>query len=44
MKQADEEEPGTLDIPVPFEEFPPHRQNRIRRYPGPRSRCNRREL
>ncbi len=31
MKQADEEKPGTLDIPVPFEELPPDRQKRIRR-------------
>jgi len=32
MKQADEEKPGTLDIPIPFEELPPDRQKRIRRY------------
>ena len=32
MKQADEEKPGTLDIPIPFEELPPERQRRIRRY------------
>lgn len=44
MKQADEQEPDTLDIPIPFEELTPQRQNRITRYPGPRSRCNRRGL
>lgn len=32
MKQADGEKPGTLDIPIPFEELPPDRQRRIRRY------------
>jgi RND family efflux transporter MFP subunit len=32
MKQAAEEEPGTLEIPIPFEELPPDRQKRIRRY------------
>lgn len=32
MKQADEEKPGALDIPIPFEELPLDRQKRIRRY------------
>ena len=32
MNQADEEKPGTLDIPIPFEELPPERKKRIRRY------------
>jgi RND family efflux transporter MFP subunit len=32
MKRADEEDPGTLEIPIPFEELPPDRKKRIRRY------------
>ncbi len=32
MSEEREESEGHLDIPIPFEELPPHRQKRIRRY------------